>query len=88
MPAKEASDNMSTAERVQTMEYLWSVLSSYYDSEVPEWHANVLVEREPPLRTNLRIGRPPRGSSVVYAVLDTRRNPVRNDDRLDESDDE
>ena len=43
---KEAIDKMSTAERVQTMEYLWSVLSSYYDSEVPEWHANVLVERE------------------------------------------
>lgn len=43
---KEAIDQMSTAERVQTMEYLWSVLSSYYDSEVPEWHANVLVERE------------------------------------------
>ena len=31
---------------MQTMEYLWSVLSSYYDSEVPEWHANVLAERE------------------------------------------
>jgi hypothetical protein len=47
MPAiKEAIDSMSTAERVQTMEYLWSVLSSYYDSEVPEWHANVLAERE------------------------------------------
>ena len=43
---KEAIDKMSTAERVQTMEYLWSVLSSYYDTEVPEWHANVLVERE------------------------------------------
>ena len=47
MPAiKEAIDQMSTAERVQTMEYLWSVLSSYYDSEVPEWHAVVLAERE------------------------------------------
>ena len=47
MPAiKDAIDCMSTAERVQTMEYLWSVLSSYYDSEVPEWHANVLAERE------------------------------------------
>ena len=43
---KDAIDCMSTAERVQTMEYLWSVLSSYYDSEVPEWHANVLAERE------------------------------------------
>ena len=37
---------LKAAERVQTMEYLWSVLSSYYDSEVPEWHANVLAERE------------------------------------------
>ena len=47
MPAiKDAIDCMSTAERVQTMEYLWSVLSSYYDSEVPEWHENVLAERE------------------------------------------
>ena len=47
MPAiKEAIDQMSTAERVQTMEYLWSVLSSYYDSEVPKWHAAVLAERE------------------------------------------
>ena len=47
MPAiKEAIDCMSTAERVQTMEYLWSVLSSYYDSKVPEWHASVLAERE------------------------------------------
>ena len=46
MPAiKDAIDCMSTAERVQTMEYLWSVLSSYYDSKVPEWHANVLAER-------------------------------------------
>ena len=43
---KEAIDKMSTAERVQTMEYLWSVLSSYYDTKVPEWHANVLAERE------------------------------------------
>ena len=42
---KDAIDCMSTAERVQTMEYLWSVLSSYYDSKVPEWHANVLAER-------------------------------------------
>ena len=47
MPAiKEAIDQMSTAERVQTMEYRWSVLSSYYDSNVPEWHAAVLAERE------------------------------------------
>ena len=47
MPAiKEIIDKMSTAERVQAMEYLWSVLSSYYDSEVPEWHATVLAERE------------------------------------------
>ena len=47
MPAiKEAIDQMSTAERVQTMEYLWSVLSSYYDSSVPEWHAAILAERE------------------------------------------
>lgn len=43
---KEAIDNMSTAERVQTMEYLWSVLSSYYDTKVPEWHAAVLAQRE------------------------------------------
>lgn len=28
------------------------------------------------------------GVVKVYAVLDTRRNPARNDDRLDESDDE
>ena len=47
MPAiKDVIDCMSTAERVQTMEFLWSVLSSYYESEVPEWHANVLAERE------------------------------------------
>lgn len=37
---------LKAAEQAQTMEYLWSVLGSYYDSKVPEWHANVLAERE------------------------------------------
>lgn len=42
---KEAIDRMSTAERVQTLEYLWSVLSSHYDTETPAWHAEVLAAR-------------------------------------------
>jgi len=41
----EQIDRMSTAERVQTMEYLWSVLSSHYSSETPSWHADVLAAR-------------------------------------------
>jgi len=41
----EQIDHMSTAERVQTMEYLWSVLSSHYNVETPSWHADVLASR-------------------------------------------
>jgi len=42
----EQIDRMSTAERVQTMEYLWSVLSSHYSAETPSWHADVLASRD------------------------------------------
>jgi len=40
-----AIDQMSTAEKVQTMEYLWTALSSHYADETPAWHAAVLAER-------------------------------------------
>jgi len=46
MPAiRTAIDQMSTAEKVQTMEYLWSVLSSHYADATPAWHETVLAER-------------------------------------------
>ena len=46
MPAiKDALTKMSTAEKLQVMEFLWSALSSHYQVESPAWHDAVLDER-------------------------------------------
>lgn len=46
MPAiKDALIRMSTAEKLQVMEFLWSALQSHYQSESPAWHDAVLDER-------------------------------------------
>jgi len=46
MPAvMEAIDNMSAAERVKTLEYLWAAMTSAVAPEPPSWHADVLSER-------------------------------------------
>ena len=96
---KDAIDCMSTAERVQTMEYLWSVLSSYYDCLMSDIDALAYyggVHRQYHGFYKALSSRFPyaiyyklsEGFVKVYAVLDTRRKPARNDARLDESDDE
>ena len=46
MPAvKEAIDRMSSAERVETMEYLWMAMTAAAEPEPPAWHGDVLTER-------------------------------------------
>ena len=46
MPSvKEAIDRMSPAERVETMEYLWTVMTAAAEPEPPAWHGDVLAER-------------------------------------------
>ena len=46
MPAiKDALTKMSTVEKLQVMEFLWSALSSHYQVESPAWHDAVLDER-------------------------------------------
>jgi len=41
----EAIDKMSAEERLQTMEYLWSVMTRVAAPEPPSWHGQVLDER-------------------------------------------
>ena len=46
MPAVlEQIDKMSVSEKVQTMEYLWTALSSVVAANPPSWHMDVLSER-------------------------------------------
>ena len=46
MPAVlEQIDKMSVSEKVQTMEYLWTALSSVVADDPPAWHADILAER-------------------------------------------
>lgn len=42
---REAIDKMSADERLQTMEYLWSVMTRVAVPEPPAWHQQVLDER-------------------------------------------
>ena len=42
---KEALAKMSTAEKLQVMEFLWSALSSHFQVESPAWHDAILDER-------------------------------------------
>ena len=42
---REAIDKMSPADRMMTMEYLWSVMSNSVEPDEPEWHAALLNER-------------------------------------------
>lgn len=40
-------DQLSTAEKLRTMEYLWDDLCRHADEiPAPEWHGDVLAERE------------------------------------------
>lgn len=40
-------DQLSTAEKLRTMEYLWDDLCSHADDmPAPAWHGDVLAERE------------------------------------------
>ena len=44
---KEAVSGLSTAERLQTMEWLWASLSKKPEEvESPEWHGEVLAARK------------------------------------------
>ncbi|MBR1921340.1 MAG: addiction module protein [Kiritimatiellae bacterium] len=46
MPAvKEAIDRMSSAEKVETMEYLWAAMTASAEPEPPAWHGDILAER-------------------------------------------
>ena len=46
MPAlKETISKLSTAEKLQVMEFLWSALNAHYEVESPAWHDDVLAER-------------------------------------------
>ena len=36
---------MTVEEKIQTMEFLWSHLSTHYATETPEWHEAALAER-------------------------------------------
>ena len=53
MPAvMEAIDRMSTAEKVDVMNYLWAALSKSGEKFVPVWHVvNPQEEREPVRKT-------------------------------------
>ena len=42
---KEVLTKMSTAEKLQVMEFLWSALTDHYETESPAWHDMVLAER-------------------------------------------
>ena len=46
MPAvMEQIDKMTVSEKMRTMEYLWTALSSVVAEDPPAWHADVLEER-------------------------------------------
>ena len=46
MPAlKETIAKLSTAEKLQIMEFLWGALNAHYEAESPAWHDDVLAER-------------------------------------------
>jgi len=46
MPAVlKAIDEMSNAEKVSTMEYIWNALIAQYSAAVPDWHGDVLAAR-------------------------------------------
>ena len=38
-------DNMTTSEKMSTMEYIWNALQSHYVSSAPDWHNEVLSQR-------------------------------------------
>ena len=42
----EAIDRMSAAEKLQTMDYLWSSFSTSHNSISPDWHAKELADTE------------------------------------------
>jgi len=47
MPAvMKAIDQMSAAEKLQTMDYLWASLSASVPSASPEWHREELAATE------------------------------------------
>ena len=47
MPAvMEAIDNMTTSEKFETMNYLWSSISSMGDNLSPAWHERELRKTE------------------------------------------
>ncbi|MCQ2368074.1 MAG: addiction module protein [Kiritimatiellae bacterium] len=41
----EQINDMTAEERVQSMEFLWKVMSSAGNVSAPHWHAEVLAER-------------------------------------------
>ncbi len=45
-PVLQAIDNMTSAEKIQTMDYLWTALESSSDGYTPPaWHAHELARR-------------------------------------------
>lgn len=75
MPAvMEAIDKMNTEERIQIMDYLWSVIESSTSSyQPPAWHATELERREKLYRS----GSVPTSSwADVKARLDARRHAL------------
>ena len=71
-PVLQAIDNMTSAEKIQTMDYLWTALeASSNDYTPPAWHARELARR----RALYEAGKVPVYDwTEVKARLDARRN--------------
>ena len=71
-PVLQAIDNMTSAEKIQTMDYLWTALEvSSSDYTPPAWHAHELARR----RALYEAGKVPVYDwAEVKARLDARRN--------------
>ena len=71
-PVLQAIDNMTSAEKIQTMDYLWTALeTSSNDYTPPAWHARELARR----RALYEAGKVPVYDwTEVKARLDARRN--------------
>ena len=74
LPVLQAIDNMTSAEKIQTMDYLWTALeASSNDYTPPAWHARELARR----RALYEAGKVPVYDwTEVKARLDARRNAL------------
>lgn len=65
--------SMTTAQKLEAMEQLWASLQLQPDHEMPEWHREVLAERQRRIDSG----------EATFSTLDERRDPQWIARRLD-----